>query len=118
LPTPTPTPSDLFVIEYLGCKPHGREQGSVKGQVFDAEGRPIANGRAWVTIWIDGRPWDSDANPAPTNVDGWYEWFLSLNQIIRFVKLEVDGREVPFGPQNFEVPTVSGCFQHVNFRQQ
>jgi hypothetical protein len=55
---------------------------------------------------------------APTNVDGWYEWFLGLNQVIRFTKLEVDGRVVPVEPENFQVPTVSRCFQHVNFWQQ
>jgi hypothetical protein len=112
--TPIPTPSNRFAIEYLGCRPHSRVGGSVKGQVFDADERLIANDRAVVIIEVDQRLVLS----APTNVDGWYEWNLSLNQLIRFVKLEVDGRVVPFDPKDFEVPTLSGCFQYVNFRQQ
>jgi hypothetical protein len=115
--TPTPTPSNRFVIEYLGCRSHSSGLGWVKGQVFDADGRPITDGAAKVTIWIDGRLYDSVDNPKPTNSVGWYEWVLGRNQLVRFVKLEVDGRVVPFDPKDFEVPTLSGCFQYVNFRQ-
>jgi hypothetical protein len=120
-PTSAPRPSNVFSIEYLGCRPHSLALGSVKGQVFDREGKIIA-GRAQVEITIDGSLWDSPGNPAPTNVDGWYEWNLTLNQRIRFAALYLDGRqaviEPPPGPGPFEVVTTSRCFQHVNFRQQ
>jgi hypothetical protein len=120
-PTPIPRPSNVFSIEYLGCKPHSFTLGSVKGQVFDREGKVIA-GRAEVEITIDGKLWDSPGNPAPTNVDGWYEWILGLDQRIQFSALYIDGRpaiiDPPPGPGAFEVVTASRCFQHVNFRQQ
>jgi len=112
----TPTPSNVFAVEYLGCRTHSFALGSVKGQVFDSRGNIIRG--ALVEIWIDGSRWDDPANPARTNEDGWYEWILSLNQTIRFVALYVDGRQVAISPQGFEVPTLSGCFQHVNFRQR
>jgi hypothetical protein len=117
-PTLSPTPSVVFLVEYQGCKQHSLTSGSVKGQVFDANGRIVANGRARVEIYIDGVRWDSSRNPAPTNVDGWYEWILGLGQQIRFVSLYVDGRRVLLQPEGFEVPTRSGCFQHVNLRQR
>ena len=47
-----------------------------------------------------------------------YEWFLALDQTVRFVALYVNDREVTISPRDLEVPAVSGCFQHVNFRQQ
>jgi len=114
--TVTPTPSNVFAVEYLGCRTHSFALGSVKGQVFDSRGNIIRG--ALVEIWIDGSRWDDPANPARTNEDGWYEWILSLNQTIRFVALYVDGRQVAISPQGFEVPALSGCFQHVNFRQR
>jgi hypothetical protein len=118
-PTSTPRPSNVFTIEYLGCRPHSFTLGSVKGQVFDREGKIIA-GRAQVEITIDGKLWDSPGNPAPTNVDGWYEWNLALNQRIQFAALYLDGRQAIIDPPPgaFEVVTTSRCFQHVNFRQQ
>ena len=111
----------MFLIEYLGCKPHSFTLGSVKGQVLDREGKVIS-GRAQVEIAIDGKPWDSPGNPASTNVDGWYEWNLAVNQRIQFVALYLDGRQAiidpPPGTGAFEVVATSRCFQHVNFRQQ
>jgi hypothetical protein len=112
----TPVPRDRFVIEYLDCKTHRFGLGSVKGQVFDREGNIIQG--AQVEIWLNGIPWESDANPATTNEDGWYEWVLSLDQTVEFYALYVDGRQVDMDPAGFEVLTISGCFQYVNFRQQ
>jgi hypothetical protein len=115
--TATATPSELsFVVEYLGCKSHAIKLGSVKGQVFDRQGRVIPG--AQVEIWIDGNRWDDPANPATANQDGWYEWVLALDQVIRIVALYIDDQEVAIYPDNLEVPSVSRCFQHVNFRQQ
>jgi len=90
--------------------------GSVKGQIFDRQGNIMPG--AQVEIWIDGARWNNAANPATANQDGWYEWILGLNQTVRFVALYVDGRQVTLSPQFLDVPTRSGCFQHVNFRQQ
>jgi len=114
--TATPVPSAVFVIEYLECQLHGSARGSVNGQVFDAAGGIIQG--AGVEIWIDGARWDDPANPAKTNEEGWYEWTLGLDQTIRFVALYVDGRQVTMAPEDFEVKTQAGCFQHVNFRLQ
>jgi hypothetical protein len=116
VPTATPVPRDLFVIEYLECQTHRFGLGSVKGQVFDREGKIIQG--AQVEVWLNGIPWESSANPATTNEDGWYEWILSLDQTVRFYALYVRGRQVDIDPIDFEVPTISGCFQQVNFRQQ
>lgn len=116
-PTPTPTPPrGTFQLLYRGCIPHGQSLGSVKGQVFDRTGAVIAGAR--VRITIDGYDWQSDANPATTNVDGWYEWILAVGQKIKFVELVVDGKPVLFSPQELEVTTTSGCFQRVDFAQQ
>lgn len=113
---PTPTPRPVYVIEYLECRPHNFDLGSVKGQVFDTQGAIIPG--AQVEIWLNGIAWDDPANPATTNEDGWYEWNLSLGQTVRFHALYVDGAEVTIDPQDFEVQTISRCFQHVNFRQE
>lgn len=114
--TVTPSPGPVFVVEYLGCQSHTFELGSVKGQVFDSGGEIIQG--AQVEIWIDGTRWNDPANPARTNEAGWYEWVLGLGQTIRFVALYVDGRQVTISPQDLEVLTTPGCFQHVNFRQR
>jgi hypothetical protein len=124
LPTREPSESpvgvtpqrNVFAIEYLGCKSHAMTLGSVKGQIFDRQGNIMPG--AQVEIWIDGARWNNAANPATANQDGWYEWILGLNQTVRFVALYVDGRQVTLSPQFLDVPTRSGCFQHVNFRQQ
>lgn len=122
LPTCEPTESSTspvdrgFRVEYLGCQPHAMKLGSVKGQVFDRRGNVISG--AQVEIWIDGSRWNNPANPARTNQDGWYEWILGLHQTVRFVALYVDGGQVTIYPQDLEVSTMPGCFQHVNFRQR
>jgi hypothetical protein len=112
----SPTPAQAFVAEYRGCRPHSSGLGSVKGQVLNASGDAIEG--ALVEIWINGAPWDSSSNPARTNRDGWYEWVLSVDQTIRFVRLAVDGRDVTFSPTDLEVVTESGCFQQVDFLEQ
>jgi hypothetical protein len=114
--TPSPVPRDRYLVEYLECEPHNAGLGSVKGQVFDREGNIIQG--AQVEIWIGGVPWDSPAHPATTNQDGWFEWVLSLDQTVQFHALYVNGREADMDPADFEVKTISGCFQHVNLRQQ
>jgi len=106
----------VFVIEYHGCVGHGSQLGSVKGQIFDKHGRIIQG--AAVTIGIDGGRWDDPANPAVTNQDGWYEWWLGVGQRISFLRLDIEGVTAHFGPKPFEVVTQAGCFQHVNFREQ
>jgi hypothetical protein len=125
IPTSTDTPTVVatatpvglsFAVEYLGCQPHDLFWGSVKGQIFDRQGGVIPGAK--VKIWIDGHYWDDAANPAPANQDGWYEWVLALDQVIRLAALYIDNQEVAIYPDNLEVPSVSWCFHHVNFRQQ
>jgi len=114
---PTPAPTKKFFIDYKGCQPHASNLGSVKGQVFDAQGNVIPG--AQVEIWIDGQYWDDPANPARANVEGWYEWVLGTDQMVRFVGLYIDGQPVPFEsePDPFEVVAKGGCFQRIDFRE-
>jgi hypothetical protein len=114
---PTKPPSGGFEIEYQGCiGGTSKNIGVVKGQVFDRQGRVIVGAR--VGIWLDGRWWDSPANPARTNEAGWYEWNLTVGQKVRFVSLNVGGQEVSFTPEGFEVEATGGCYQHVDFRER
>ncbi|MGQ9493182.1 MAG: zinc-ribbon domain-containing protein [Anaerolineae bacterium] len=112
---PTP-PQRTFRLIYRNCIPHALSLGSVKGQVFDKTGKVIPGAK--VRITINGYEWQSDANPATTNVDGWYEWILESGQRIQFVELIVDGKSVPFSPRDLEVIATSGCFQRVDFVEQ
>jgi hypothetical protein len=113
--TPTPT-GRTFKLVYLDCIPHGLSLGSVKGQVFDKGGNVIPGAK--VRITINGYEWESDANPATTNSAGWYEWILEAGQDVQFVELVVDGRSVPFAPDDFEVEARASCFQRVDFVEQ
>ena len=88
--------------------------GSVKGQVFDSNGRVIVN--AYVEIMVEDQ--SGLVAPARTNEQGWYEWVLGSGQKVRFVSLTVNGRRVSFSPSDFEVRAESGCFQHVDFVQR
>ena len=116
-PETTPTPKQrTFKLVYRDCVPHGFSLGSVKGQVFDKAGRVIPGAR--IRITINGYEWKSDANPATTNSEGWYEWVLEPGQKVQFVELIVDGRSVPFLPSGFEVKASGGCFQRVDFVEQ
>jgi hypothetical protein len=114
-PTPTPRPR-TFKLVYRDCIPHGLGLGSVKGQVFGTGGTVIPGAR--VRITINGFAWQSEANPASTNGEGWYEWILDVDQKVQFVELIVDGESVPFSPQGFEVVATAGCFQRVDFVEQ
>lgn|GEM_PF-2270919 len=125
LPTPIPSPSPTstqtpylrtFKLVYRDCIPHGLALGSVKGQVFDKKGKVIPGAK--VRITINGYEWKSEANPATTNPEGWYEWILQVGQKIKFVELIVDGRAVSFSPHDFEVVATGGCFQRVDFVEQ
>lgn len=116
-PTPTPTSaSRVFKLVYRDCIPHALSLGSVKGQIFDKSGRVIAGAK--VRITINDYEWQSDANPATTNPDGWYEWILEVGQRVRFVELVVDGKAAVFSPKDLEVVATSGCFQRVDFVEQ
>jgi hypothetical protein len=113
----TPTPQGrTFKLVYLDCIPHGLSLGSVKGQVFDKDGKVIPGAK--VRITINGYEWESDANPATTNGAGWYEWILEVGQDVQFVELVVDGRSVPFTPDDFEAEARASCFQRVDFIEQ
>jgi len=127
LATPSPIPTATaeasptlkgrtFKLVYLDCIPHGLSLGSVKGQVFDRSGNVIPGAK--VRITINGYEWKSEANPATTNSAGWYEWILEAGQQVQFVELIVDGRTVPFAPDDFEVKARASCFQRVDFVEQ
>ncbi len=125
LPTPTPSltptqkatpPQPTFKLVYRECIPHGLSLGSVKGQVFDKKGKVIPGAK--VRIMINDYEWESEANPATTNSEGWYEWILEPGQRVKFVELIVAGQSVPFSPRDFEVEATGGCFQRVDFEQQ
>lgn len=118
-PTPTPTstpPGRTFKLVYRDCMPHAQSLGSVKGQVLDKKGAAIPGAK--VRITIDGYDWKSDANPATTNADGWYEWILQVGQKVKFVELTIDGQSVSFSPKDLEVKAIGGCFQRVDFIEQ
>jgi hypothetical protein len=119
VPTATPKPTAAqrtFKLVYKQCVPHGSSLGSVKGQVFDKSGRVIPGAK--VRIRINDFDWKSDANPATTNAEGWYEWTLEVGQKVKFMELTVAGRSVPFSPQGFEIESQGGCFQRVDFVEQ
>jgi len=114
--TDTVTSERVFNINYRGCTGGtSKDIGVVKGQVFDQNNNIIRGAR--VTITIDGILWDSPANPAPTNVDGWYEWYLAVGQRVNFVSLDLPGSPARLSEeaQRFEVHSQGGCFQHVDF---
>jgi hypothetical protein len=118
-PTPTLIPTPLprtFKLMYLQCIPHGLGLGAVKGQIFDQGGKVIQGAKVHITI--NGYEWQSDANPATSNQDGWYEWILEVGQKVQFVELLVGGESVPFAPKGYEVEARSGCFQRVDFVEQ
>jgi len=118
-PTATPRPAVVqptFRLIYKQCVPHGSSLGSVKGQVFDKRGKVIVGAK--VRIRINDFDWQSDANPATTNGDGWFEWTLEPGQKVKIVELIVAGRPVPFSPLDLEVEARGGCFQNIDFAEQ
>jgi hypothetical protein len=103
-----------FVIEYKECLPHDLYVGQVKGRVYDRNGRIIVG--ALVEILVEGRP-----NIVPvgqTNQDGWYEFNLRSGHAATFVRLEIDGQNVSFYPQDYTVKARSRCYQRVDFHQR
>jgi len=116
-PTQTATPRQrTFKLVYQECIPHALSLGSIKGRVFDKSGEVIPGAK--VRITIDDYEWESDANPATANSEGWYEWVLEPGQMIQFVELIVGDRSVPFSPQGFEVKATGGCFQRIDFVEE
>ncbi|MCW5881161.1 MAG: hypothetical protein KIS91_09555 [Anaerolineae bacterium] len=101
-----------FQVEYRGCIPAGNSP--VKGQIFDPSRRIIVR-RAVVRALVNGQP--NVLPPAPSNEDGWYEWFTSPNQDITIHTVTLDGRpaEIIGGP--YTVRSTNGCFQHINLVQ-
>jgi len=119
IPAPSQTPSPrqrTFKLVYQKCIPHALSLGAVKGQIFDKGGKVVPGAK--VRITIDDYEWQSDANPATSNSEGWYEWVLEPGQKVKFVELIVEGRSVSFSPQDFEVEATGGCFQRVDFVEE
>jgi hypothetical protein len=103
-----------FQADSRGCISHNQRLGQVKGQVFDRNGNIIVNARVEITV-------DGQSNVVPvgrSNEDGWYEFTLNPGQVVRFVRLEVGGRNVGFAPADLQVTSQSGCYQRVDFRQR
>jgi len=103
-----------FSLIYRGCIGHNSGLGWVKGQVLDRNGHIIVD--AYVEILVEGQ--SGVVPPARSNEQGWYEWPLASGQKVRFVSLTVNGQRVSFSPPDFEVRTMSGCFQRVDFVQR
>jgi len=124
--TPEPSPSDSptptatadprvgqFRVEYLGCDPRGSDIGIVKGQIFDAGGKVVAG--AEVRVQLDG--WNYD-QPAISNGDGWYEFYLQKGLKVRIVSLRIEGQEMALAANRDQEFLAQGCcFEYVNLRQ-
>jgi len=91
----------------------------VKGQVFDAEGQPIAR-RAAVGFTVDGVYVQGEGvrNPAPTNPDGWYEIYVKPGQKIRLIKVFIDGKEQAVASPSTEWTAESRRWWYVDVRLQ
>ena len=115
-PSPTATPTDplagKFVVEYKGCTPHGSNQGTVKGQIFDRNGDIIVG--AEVRITLNGWAYDQ---PARSNGAGWYEFYLQNDLKVKIVSLRINGQEMPLAGNDLEFKAQGGCFEYVNLRQ-
>ncbi len=122
-PEPTPSPTvtatadpgvGTFLVEYRGCDPRGSDIGIVKGQIFDRDGKVIAG--AEVRVQLDG--WDYD-QPAISNGEGWYEFYLQKGLQVKIVSLRIEGKEMALAGNEDQVFLAQiGCFEHVNLRQQ
>lgn len=115
-PSPTTTPTDplagKFVVEYKGCTPHGSNQGTVKGQIFDRNGDIIVG--AEVRVTLNGWAYDT---PARSNGAGWYEFYLQNDLKVKIVSLRINGQEMPLAGNDLEFKAQGGCFEYVNLRQ-
>ena len=121
-PTPTTTPDSaiVFSLDNKGHQGISVDTPVVKGQVFDRDGNIIANGRASVGVTInwDYASTDRFRNPQPTNVDGWYEIYVSPGQRIQIVKLFIDGREVTLRNTGDYWYADRGVWWYVDVRQE
>lgn len=105
----------VFIIDHQGCIGGiARDIGQVKGQIFDQSGRIIAG--AVVEVFVEGL--SGIVPPSTSDGAGWYGWNFTPGQTIRFKSLKVGGRPVAFSPPNFEVNSVGGCYQRVDFKQR
>jgi hypothetical protein len=118
-PTASPTAVaeaavERYRIEYLGCDPRGSDIGIVKGQVFDRNGKVIAG--AEVRVSLDGWAYDQ---PAISNDQGWYEFYLQKGLKVKITSLRMDGQDVVLvGNAEAEFLAQGGCFEYVNLRQE
>lgn len=112
-PTATPLPPNRFAVESPGCIPHGSGRGTVKGQVFDRDGRVIVGAQVYVTL----DDWEYD-RPAISNPEGWYEFYLDNGLRVRIVKLVINDEEMTLVDAEREFEARAGCFEHVNLRRQ
>jgi len=116
-PTQQPTTDSKagkYVVTYLGCDPRGSDIGIVKGQIIDNKGRLVVG--AEVRISLDGWPYDQ---PAVSNGEGWYEFYLQKGLKVKIVSLRINGEEMPLlGHEDQVFLSQGGCFEHVDLLQQ
>ena len=88
----------------------------VKGQVRDRYGQLMTNGRAMVGITVNGdyRSTKQFRNPAPTNAEGWYEFYIQPKQYIQIITLFIDGEEVSLYATSKSWWAVEGQWWHVD----
>lgn len=121
-PTPAETPSPtatenaatgVYRVEYMGCTKHASNTGTVKGQVFDRQGRVVVG--AEVFISIDDWAYDK---PAASNGEGWYEFYLQKGQRIKVRALRIKGVDVALTGADQQFKAQGGCFEYVNLREE
>jgi hypothetical protein len=116
-PTPQPTAdprTGKFLVTYLGCDPRGSDIGIVKGQILDSRGKILVG--AEVRITLDDWTYDQ---PAVSNGEGWYEFYLQKGLKVKIASLRINGAEMPLlGEQDQVFLSQGGCFEHVNLVQQ
>jgi hypothetical protein len=119
-PLPTATPTMVYSLVNKGIRLMTVRQPVLKGQVRDAQGRLITDGRASVGVSINGVYRDTEwfRNPQPTNVDGWYEIYVSPWQVVRIVRLFIDDREVTLVGASRYWTAQSRQWWHVDLRQR
>lgn len=95
-----------------------KNTGVVKGRVLDRYGNPVGGAR--IKITLNGFQWDNPANPAITNPEGWYEFFLGVGQRVSFVEISVPGRQAKLSDSalTFTVTTQAEAYQHVDLVEQ
>jgi len=115
--TPTATGNAASVggyrVEYMGCTKHASNTGTVKGQVFDRQGRVVVG--AEVFISIDDWAYDKSA---VSNGEGWYEFYLQKGQRVKIRALRIKGADMALAGADQEFKARGGCFEYVNLRGQ